>query len=298
MHGQLHLAPRLGDAVPIGNGAGEIAAEADERLGLALQQRLDELDRVVALLRRRLEAVELAIFVHRRQFRLFRDADGALSLHVGMAAHGIAARPRPPDIAAQQQQIDQRAYGLRAMDMLRQPHAVDAHHRLGAHVSPRRAFQIRARHAGLRLDLRPVERLDRRAPCVQTVRVFGEKGAVEHARPARREVGRVQLQHMLGDARQRRDIAARRNLHILARQRRRLADRHLPGVLRIGELDQPALFERIEHDDLAPTLHRVLQRMQDARRVGAGVLPDIEDRVADTRNRASCRCRPASPAPA
>ena len=64
------------------------------------------------------------------------------------------------------------------------------------------------------------------------------------------------------------------------RQVGRLLRQHLDRILRVDEPHQPDFLDRVEDDDLAAALHRLLQRMQETRAVGAGVLPEIEDRVA------------------
>ena len=86
-------------AVALGHGAHEIAAEPDEGLHLARQDAFAGLDRVHALLARRLEAVLLRQLVERHQFGLLGDADGALALDVGMAAHRRDAGAGAADIA-------------------------------------------------------------------------------------------------------------------------------------------------------------------------------------------------------
>ena len=79
---------------------------------------------IEAFLLRRLEAVELLELVDGHEARLFRDADRALALDVGVAANRQDAGAGLADIAAQQQQIDQHLHVLDAVDLLRQAHAV------------------------------------------------------------------------------------------------------------------------------------------------------------------------------
>ena len=55
--------------------------------------------------------------------------------------------------------------------------------------------------------------------------------------------------------------------------------RHLDRALRIGEALQPALAQRIERDDRHAAFAGFLQRMQHARRVGAGVMAEEEHAV-------------------
>ncbi|MGZ3246421.1 MAG: hypothetical protein ACXU68_10730 [Croceibacterium sp.] len=88
------------------------------------------------------------------------------------------------------------------------------------------------------------------------------------------------LEHVLDQAHQRGNVAAGANLAVERRNLRRLLRDHLERVLRVDELDQALLTHRIEGDDLAPTLHRPLQRVKEARTVRSGVLAEEEDRVA------------------
>ena len=61
----------------------------------------------------------------RGELWLFGDADGALALHVGVAAHRARPRARPPNVAAQHQEVADHVHVLDAQMMLRQAHAVD-----------------------------------------------------------------------------------------------------------------------------------------------------------------------------
>src|SRR6185312_13761867 len=99
LHGQAQPAPGLFHPFGVGDGAHEVAAEAEEGLDLAPEDALAGLHRVQALLARRLEAVLLLQPVQRRQFRLLGDAHRALALDVGVSAHRAGAGPRLADVA-------------------------------------------------------------------------------------------------------------------------------------------------------------------------------------------------------
>ena len=71
-------------------------------------------------------------------------------------------------------------------------------------------------------------------------------------------LARVERQHVFRDAGHKRDVAAGVHLDELRSDRRRLSDRHLPRILRIDELDETFLFERIYRQDLASALRRGL----------------------------------------
>jgi hypothetical protein len=112
VHREPQPAPGRLDAVGVGHGAHEVAAQADEGVRTAFEHALAGLHRVQPLLARRLEVVELGELVQRRELGLFGDADGALALHVRVAAHRADARARPADVAAQQQQVGQHLHVL------------------------------------------------------------------------------------------------------------------------------------------------------------------------------------------
>ena len=149
VHRQPHGPPGRLHPVAIGDGAEEIAAEHHEGVDLAGQDRLAGLDRVQPGLARRLEPVLLRQLVHRHQLRLLGDADGALALHVGVAAHRRDAGAVATDVAAQQQQVHQHLHRLDAGPVLRQPHAVDPDRRLRGGIDATRRLHRRARQAGL-----------------------------------------------------------------------------------------------------------------------------------------------------
>ncbi|MNP39477.1 hypothetical protein D3C76_1330550 [compost metagenome] len=68
-------------------GLGEVATQADEDLGLALEHRVDRLHCVVAVLPRDLELEASLQGVEQCRRRPVIDAHGAIALHVAVAAH-------------------------------------------------------------------------------------------------------------------------------------------------------------------------------------------------------------------
>src|SRR5690606_1575474 len=87
LYRQAQLAPGRLDPGRVRHSAHEIAAHADEAPDAAIEDAFAGFDRVHAILARRLEAELPTQVVDRYLHRLFGDADGALALHVGMAAH-------------------------------------------------------------------------------------------------------------------------------------------------------------------------------------------------------------------
>jgi hypothetical protein len=139
----------------LGHGAHQVAAQADEGLDLAVADAFAGFDGVHALVARRFEAVLFLQLVERRQLRFFRDADRALALHVGVAAHRADAGARLADVPAQQEKVHQHLHVLHAVAVLGQAHAVDADHGIRRHVDARGVAQIGAVEAGFLLDLVP-----------------------------------------------------------------------------------------------------------------------------------------------
>ena len=91
-------------------------------------------DRRAARPLRRLKIIELGKLVERRQTGLFRNPDGALSLHIGMTANGADIRPGLADVAAQQREVADHVDVLDAHEVLCQAHAVDHHHCVGVGI--------------------------------------------------------------------------------------------------------------------------------------------------------------------
>src|SRR5215469_12205003 len=76
-----------------------------------------------------------------------------------------------------------------------------------------------------------------------------------------------------------RDIAADADLAILAGDPRLAERRHLQGILGCRKPLERAFAQWVEHDDRHPPTRRVVQLSQHSRAVGAGLLPNDEDRV-------------------
>ena len=142
-------------AAALGNGADEIAAEAEERLDLARQDALAGLDGVHALVARRLEPELFRQLVERHQFGLFGNADSALALDVGMAANRRDAGAVAADVSLEQQHVDKHGDVLEAVGVLGQPHAVDADDAVGFDIDLRGRFDVGTRQTRSGLDLIP-----------------------------------------------------------------------------------------------------------------------------------------------
>ena len=111
------------------------------------------IDDVHSVLLRRLEAEKLHELGDRDERHLFGDADRALALDVGVAAHRAAASARATDITAKQQQIDQHPDVGRAVSLLGQPHAIDADHLLSLNIDLGGLVQIFPRRGRIRRSI-------------------------------------------------------------------------------------------------------------------------------------------------
>ena len=124
VHREVKIAHALVAAIGVGQRDREIAAEADQRLGLSRHHRLHRLDRVMAVMRRRAETERLFDIGEHHGIGLFGDADSAVALHVGMAAQRADAGAGLAEIAAHEQQGRDLLHVLRALLVLGDAHAV------------------------------------------------------------------------------------------------------------------------------------------------------------------------------
>ena len=204
--------------------------------------------------------------------RLLVDADGAIALHVGVAAHRANAGARPAEIAAQEQEIRDLADRRHRMPMLRDAHRPGADRSLGIEIDLRGLLDLRASQAGLIFDLLPARRIDAGAICANApVCCARNSRSSTEGRPAASGCI-VGGEHRLAHAAHRGHVAAEAHLVVVAGDLRAAAAEHLELVLRIGEALEPALAHRIEHDYLGAALGRLAQVAEHAGMVGARVL--------------------------
>ncbi|MDF9864813.1 hypothetical protein M2437_003795 [Methylorubrum pseudosasae] len=279
LDGEAQRAPRLLHPLRVGHRADEISAEPNEGFHLAGENAFAGLDRVHPLLAGRLEVVHLLEFIERHQRRLVGDADGALALHVRVAAHGADAGAGPPDIAAQEQQVDEHLHRLGAAAVLGQAHPVDADHRPRAGVDGGGRLHPLAPQPGLGLQRRPFEPVAELLELFEAVGVLGDEIDIENARAPFRLRLSIHGEERLADAAERRDVAAGLHLMVLSRNLRRGMGQHLDGRLRVGEPLQPALPQRVEGDDGHAPAAGVLQRVEHPRRIRTDILSEEQDQV-------------------
>ena len=196
-----------------------------------------------------------------------------------MPAHRAAARARPADVAAQQEQVDQHADVDRTVDVLGETHAIDADHALGRDIDCRCLTDRRLRQPAFALDRIPAGRAAAADEFIEALRVLRDEGVVDHRILARRACRIIGFDHAFAQAEDRRDIAPGLDLEIVVGDFCLLAGQHRARALRIDKRHQPLLDHRVERDDLAAAIFQRLQRMQKARTVRTRVLPEEEERV-------------------
>ena len=169
---------------------------------------------------------------------------------------------------------------MRAVHLLRQPHAVYANHRFCRRIHIARLLEINTLQTGNRLNFNPACSVHARLKRFKPPGMFGNKQPVQHTGLTRSDSLRVHRQHLLANAHDGRHVATRAHLQVHMRQLRCVACQHFQRILRIHKLQQALLSHRVEGDDFAASLDRLLQRVQKARAVGAGVLTHVKNGIA------------------
>ena len=106
-----------------------------------------------------------------------------------------------------------------------------------------------------------------------------DEGEIQHRLSPRANGRFVRFENKLHHALQRRDVAADADLAIFAGDPGRAESRHLDRVLRRGEPLERAFTQRVHGHDRNAAPRRLAQRGHHPRAVGAGILPNHEDRV-------------------
>ncbi len=270
--GRLHLQG-------VRNGADEVAAQADEAADAAVEDALAGLYRIHAIFARRLETELPTQVVHRHLRCLFGDADGALTLHVGVAAHRQDARALLAHVAAQQEQVDQHLDGLHAVAVLGQAHTIGGDHPLAAGIGGGRRFHRCAGEAGATLQLLPGVAANACFEGLEAMGVLLDEGDIEHPLAPFGDGQVVHGEQRLAHPGDGRHVAADGQLVILGADHRAVRRQHLARRLRVDETLQATLTQRVEGDDLGPALARGLQFMEHARAGGTGILAEEEQSV-------------------
>ncbi len=147
----------------------------------------NRLNRPVTVFLRRPEAKSFFNAVEQFLRRNFGDANGAVTLHVGVAAQRADAGAFFTNIAAHQQQVSDLLHVLRAVLMLGNAHAITDDGSLRTGVQTRNVLDFLTFHARHLQDVIPVGGIEIGFQRVKTFGVFVDEGFVDHARLARRQ---------------------------------------------------------------------------------------------------------------
>ena len=236
---EARLAHRLDGDAGVRRGLHEVAAEPDEDLGFAVAEGANRIDGVEAVFARRIEAELLLECVQEMLGRLLPDAHRPIALNIGMTAHRAQARTTLADIALGEGNIDDFLDRRDRVVMLGQPHrpAIDRGLRLSDHLG---GFgDLGAAQTRRRLDEAPVDLAQVLGPHVETGRMGVDEVMVEsipsdEERTNGLEEGEVAIdpdrQMQVGEIGAPADNTAR--------------------LLRIAEVDEAGLAQRIDRDDL------------------------------------------------
>ena len=105
VNGEVELAHRGEAFLRVRQGDGEVAAEADENLGIPIEDSLHGSHGIMPMFGRRREIEALLDIGEHGGGGFFGNSDRAVALHVGMPAQRADAGPRLAKITAQQQQV-------------------------------------------------------------------------------------------------------------------------------------------------------------------------------------------------
>ena len=144
LNGERKFSPGLLNLRAVRQGPRQITAKAKERFEFTLHQRHRRAHGVQAFLTRRLEPELPLKLIERSKLRLLGDADGALALNVGMAAHRHDVSARPADVSTKKKHVRDHLDILRAHELLCDAHAENAKAGLALRVSAA-AFSISSR---------------------------------------------------------------------------------------------------------------------------------------------------------
>ena len=282
--GDLYRQAQVGDMgcypLDVGNGAEEVAAQADEGLGLVAQQGLAAFHHVMAALARRAEGEGLVEAGQEGLLGFLVDAYGAVALDVGMTPDRAGPRARLADVATQQQQIDDLLQDIATAAVLGHAHAPAGDHPVGLHVDLGRFPHGRLGQAGIAFQALPAQPSAVFGEGFQADAMLFDERHVEDAGGTTAARLVVSLDDDLAQPLHGRHIAADTHLVVLG------ADGHAPtrqghvahGLWR-GEAHQGLFPQRIEGEDGHAAVHGVVQLAHHSRAVGAGILADDEDGV-------------------
>ncbi len=271
---EIAVAQRRAGEGGVGRGEGEVAAHGDEHLHRAVAHRLDGADGVQAVFAGRFDPADCGEPVQEGAGGAVVDAAGAVALHIAVSAYGTGARALAPQVAAEQQQVDDLPDGVDAVLVLADAQAPADDGAVGLAVDAGRAQDVGAAQPGLALDLLPRRGLAQRAVLVEAGGVAVDELPVQGP-----GVGRGLFQDRLGHAAQQCHVAADAHLEVEGAGRGRLEEGHVREVVRHDGAGGRRLDERVDVHDPGAAAVRLGERGEHPGRVGGGVDAQDEQRV-------------------
>ena len=155
VHGKPAAGERLRGIFRIRRGREKVATEGDEDFGLSRMHGLDPTHGVMATLGGGLKVADLCETIQKFEGGVFGDAHRAITLHVAMAPDGASACAGFPDIAAQQEQVDDLLHVGHRVFMLGHTHGPRADEALGLHDNIGGLLDVFPRNAAAFLNFLP-----------------------------------------------------------------------------------------------------------------------------------------------
>jgi hypothetical protein len=279
-HGQLQTPHRLLHDFLIRDRRDEVSTKGDEHVGLAVNHRLQGIHHRPPMMLRRPKAEHFLDLAEQFRARLLVNADGSVTLHVGMAAHGADAGAGPAKIAAHHKEIGDLLHIHGTVTVLGEAHAVADDDRFGPHVDLGNPVDLRSRQSRDAQDGVPGCASQIVRERVEAGRVLLDEGKIEHRFAAHPNGLVVRLENQLHHAFQDRNVTADTDLAIFAGDPGRAECCDLDRILRCSEPFQCALQQRIHSHNRNPAPRGLPQAGHHSWTVGAGVLPNHEDCVS------------------
>jgi len=273
LHRQVAAPQPLRGVRRVGGGEREVAAHPDEHGEGAGVHGLDRLDGVEPPVPRGGDAARVFDEVAHLSRRVVVDAASAVALHVAVTAHRRRARPFAPEVAAEQQHVDDLADRVDAVLVLRDAEAPADEGAPRAGIDRRRATDLGSRQAGLRLQVGPGGRGDDGPIVLEPV---GEP-LDEHRVQA--VGGGVLLQEHLGDPAHEGEVAAGAHLEVEGAGASAFVEGHVDDLVRHDRAGRGGLDHRVDVHDLGAAPIGVGQGREHPRSVGRRVDAHDEQRL-------------------
>ena len=196
-----------------------------------------------------------------------------------MAPDGTDSSAGPTKIAAHHEEIGDLLHILGPVAMLGEAHAIADDNRLGLNVDVRHPFDLGPRQPRDAQDVIPGRAAQIFRQRSKAERVLLDEREVQHRLATYTSGCLVRLENEFHHALEGRDVTADADLAIFAGNPGRGESYHLDRVLRRGKSLQRPFTQRVHCHDRNAAPRRLAQRGHHPRAVGAGILPNHEDRI-------------------